>query len=143
MQITDFCWEDIAPIYAILSTEKNGAWTHEQLEHSLRLENVLCFVAKKEDKVLGFVMIEETPYDFDILEIVVDEQMRGRGVGTMLMQKVLQHAKNTHKEKATLEVAVDNVVAILFYEKFGFTKISVRKNYYKNKDALVFQKTFI
>lgn len=144
MQISEFCWDDVGSVFGILSSEKNGAWTYEQLEHSLRLENVLCYVAKNDDKVLGFVLIEETPYDFDILEIVVDQELRGRGIGTMLMKRVLDYAKLTHKEKATLEVASDNNSAISFYEKFGFSQISVRKNYYKNgNDALIFQKTFI
>lgn len=144
MQISEFCWEDVGSVFGILSSEKNGAWTYEQLEHSLRLENVLCYVAKNDEKVLGFVLIEETPYDFDILEIVVDQELRGRGIGTMLMKKVLDYAKLTHKEKATLEVASDNISAISFYEKFGFSQISVRKNYYKNgNDALIFQKTFM
>lgn len=144
MQISEFCWDDIGSVFGILSSEKNGAWTYEQLEHSLRLENVLCYVAKNDDKVLGFVLIEETPYDFDILEIVVDQELRGRGIGTMLMKKVFDYAKFTHKEKATLEVASDNKNAIIFYEKFGFSQISIRKNYYKNgNDALIFQKTFI
>ena len=144
MQISEFCWDDVGSVFGILSSEKNGDWTYEQLEHSLRLENVLCYVAKNDDKVLGFVLIEETPYDFDILEIVVDQELRGRGIGTMLMKRVLGYAKFTHKEKATLEVASDNNSAISFYEKFGFSQISVRKNYYKNgNDALIFQKTFI
>lgn len=143
MQITDFCWEDTSKIFAILSTEKNGAWTYDQLEHSLKLENVVCFVAKNDDKVLGFVILEETPFDFDILEIVVDPELRGRGIGASLMQKVLQHALASHKEKATLEVAFDNIAAIALYEKFGFSKIHERKNYYKNgKSALIFQKKF-
>ena len=55
MKISEFCWEDIAPVFAILATENNGAWTYEQLEHSLKLENVICYVAKNDDKVLGFV----------------------------------------------------------------------------------------
>lgn len=143
MQITNFCWEDTGKIFAILSTEKNGAWTYDQLEHSLKLENVVCFVAKNDDKVLGFVFIEETPFDFDILEIVVDPELRGRGIGSSLMQKVLQYALASHKEKATLEVAFDNTAAIALYEKFGFSKIHERKNYYKNgKSALIFQKKF-
>lgn len=144
MKISEFCWEDIAPVFAILATEKNGAWTYEQLEHSLKLENVICYVAKNDDKVLGFVLLEETPYDFDILEIVVDENLRGRGIGTMLLKRVFDYAKLTHKEKATLEVASDNMPAISLYEKAGFSQIAERKNYYKNgKNALIFQKQFI
>lgn len=144
MKISEFCWEDIAPVFAILATENNGAWTYEQLEHSLKLENVICYVAKNDDKVLGFVLLEETPYDFDILEIVVDENFRGRGIGTILLKRVFDYAKLTHKEKATLEVASDNMPAISLYEKAGFSQIAERKNYYKNgKNALIFQKQFI
>ena len=144
MKISEFWWEDIASVFAILATENNGAWTYEQLEHSLKLENVICYVAKNDDKVLGFVLLEETPYDFDILEIVVDENLRGRGIGTMLLKRVFDYAKLTHKEKATLEVASDNMPAISLYEKAGFSQIAERKNYYKNgKNALIFQKQFI
>ena len=144
MKISEFCWEDIAPVFAILATENNGAWTYEQLEHSLKLENVICYVAKNDDKVLGFVLLEETPYDFDILEIVVDENLRGRGIGTILLKRVFDYAKLTHKEKATLDVASDNMPAISLYEKAGFSQIAERKNYYKNgKNALIFQKQFI
>lgn len=144
MKISEFCWEDIAPVFAILATENNGAWTYEQLEHSLKLENVICYVAKNDDKVLGFVLLEETPYDLDILEIVVDENLRGRGIGTILLKRVFDYARLTHKEKATLEVASDNMPAISLYEKAGFSQIAERKNYYKNgKNALIFQKQFI
>ena len=52
MQITEFGWEDASAVFAILSTENNGAWTYEQLEHSLKLENVFCFVARNDGKIL-------------------------------------------------------------------------------------------
>ena len=38
----------------------------------------------------------------------------------------------------TLEVRVSNSVAIKFYEKHGFVKHSIRKNYYSNgEDAIL------
>ena len=43
-----------------------------------------------------------------------------------------------------LETRVDNTAAINLYEKHGFRRISIRKNYYKTstgrEDAIVFKK---
>ena len=43
-----------------------------------------------------------------------------------------------------LETRVDNLPAIKLYEKHGFRRISIRKNYYKSndgrEDAIVFKK---
>ena len=38
---------------------------------------------------------------------------------------------------ATLEVRVDNLIAISLYEKFGFEKVSIRKGYYDGVDGLL------
>lgn len=143
MIITNYSQEDFSQIYSILSTENNSLWKKEDLEHSLKLDNVVCFVAKNSDIILGFVLLETTSFDFDILEIAVREDMREKGIGTMLIQQVFQYAKSTNKEKATLEVAFDNKPAISLYEKFGFLKISERKKYYQNgKTAFIYQKKF-
>ena len=39
-----------------------------------------------------------------------------------------------------LEVRDDNLKAINFYQKNHFTIIAKRKNYYKNKDALIMER---
>ena len=41
-----------------------------------------------------------------------------------------------------LEVRDSNIIAIKFYEKRGFKKISVRKNYYQDthEDAIIYEK---
>ena len=39
-----------------------------------------------------------------------------------------------------LEVKEDNLKAISLYKKHGFKVIHIRKNYYKDKDALIMEK---
>ncbi len=143
MKITEYHPIDKTQIYSILKTEPNAVWSFSQLEHTLEFESVVTFVARNGEQVLGFVILEQTSFDFDILEIVVDERFRGQGIGKILMDKVMEFARLNHKEKATLEVAEGNKPAIALYEKFGFNKISIRKKYYPNgSDALVYQKIF-
>ena len=47
-------------------------------------------------------------------------------------------------KKITLEVKASNTKALNFYYKNGFTKIDVRKKYYKDgEDALVLMKEYV
>lgn len=49
--------------------------------------------------------------------------MWGQGIATMLIQRLIDFAKNQAKvELISLEVRSDNVAAIHLYEKFGFQK---------------------
>ena len=49
--------------------------------------------------------------------------MWGQGIATMLMQRLIDFAKNQAKaELISLEVRSDNAAAIHLYEKFGFQK---------------------
>ena len=43
-------------------------------------------------------------------------------------------------ENITLEVRIDNHIAISLYEKFQFKKIAIRKNYYRTKDAWLMER---
>lgn len=56
----------------------------------------------------------------------------GQGIGTLLMEKLLDFAKETAKaEIVSLEVRSDNQAAIHLYRKFGFEKIGVFKGFMK------------
>lgn len=55
--------------------------------------------------------------------ISVEKSMWGQGIATMLMQRLIDFAKNQAKvELISLEVRSDNAAAIHLYEKFGFQK---------------------
>jgi len=54
------------------------------------------------------------------------------GIGTALLEKILDFAKNTAgSEIVSLEVRSDNKAAIHLYEKYGFQKIGTFKGYFK------------
>ena len=62
------------------------------------------------------------------------------GIGTMLLEHILDFAKNVAKsEIVSLEVRSDNAAAIHLYKKFGFEKIGTFKGYFKiNEDYIDF-----
>lgn len=55
----------------------------------------------------------------------------GRGVGSVLLQKIIEYAKTHGIELVSLEVRSDNKRAIHVYEKFGFRKIGTSPAYFK------------
>ena len=61
--------------------------------------------------------------------VEVEEQYRGQGVGTKLMQKVIELAKNRGVDSIDLNVNKDNIQAKKLYEKAGFIKTN--KDYYR------------
>ena len=65
------------------------------------------------------------------ISITVIKEFWGRGVGTRLMQMMIDFAKETGVEILYLEVRSDNARAISLYEKFGFSKIGVYEDFFK------------
>jgi len=93
------------------------------------------YVFEKDNQVLGFIHLTILYETMDIINIVVDENHRHKGIASILIDYMITEA-NTKVEIITLEVAVDNKNAIALYKKFGFEIINTRKSYYyKNKDA--------
>ena len=55
----------------------------------------------------------------------------GQGIGSALLQKIIDYAKEHTIELINLEVRSDNIRAIHVYEKYGFRKIGTSPAYFK------------
>lgn len=66
-----------------------------------------------------------------LFSIIVEQQRRGQGVGTVLLERLMQLAKNQfHIEILHLEVYEGNP-AIHLYKKMGFEKFGCQKHFIK------------
>ena len=67
---------------------------------------------------------------------------RRLGVGSMLLEAVIERAKKLGLSILTLEVRQSNIAAQGLYRKYGFEEIGVRKRYYSdnNEDAVIMTK---
>ena len=92
-------------------------------------ENALAkyFVAKDNGKIVGYGGIWIVADEGQITNIAVLPEMRRCGVASKLLEKLLDAAKDM---PVVLEVRKSNDAAITLYEKYGFSKIGERKNFY-------------
>jgi RimJ/RimL family protein N-acetyltransferase len=65
------------------------------------------------------------------IAISVRKDYWGKGIGTGIMNILMDFAKKSGAEVLELEVRSDNEAAISLYKKFGFEKIGTNERYFK------------
>lgn len=97
------------------------------------------YIYKETKEVLGFIHISIHYEVVDLLNIVVDESHRNKGIATILMDYMISSLPS-NVEKIILEVNENNIEAIKLYNKFNFNIINIRKNYYGQDNALIMER---
>ena len=74
--------------------------------------------------------------------IAVDPDHRGRGIATMVLERLFELTADDARRGYTLEVRVSNSTAISLYERLGFESRGIRRGYYTDnrEDALIMWK---
>ncbi|MEK6981789.1 MAG: GNAT family N-acetyltransferase [Candidatus Micrarchaeota archaeon] len=84
-------------------------------------EQDIVFIAKDNEKLVGFVHFRELKKRQVLQGIGVSESHRNRGIGNMLVKKALQN-KGLQNQEILLKVKSTNIAAINLYQKNGFTQ---------------------
>lgn len=96
-------------------------------------EKFFCY--KEGDNIIGFISYSVIYERAELNYIVTDEQYRRKGIGQKLLDYAIEDLKNNMVENFSLEVNVNNKVAIKFYLKNKFEIKATRHNYYADGDA--------
>ena len=92
-------------------------------------EKQACFIAEVNGRPEGCVMLVENGQDEGKLRVMfVSENIRGRGVGTLLTNAVLAKAKDIGYKSLSLWTTNNQVEARELYKKIGFTLTSESPN---------------
>ncbi|MDA9284831.1 GNAT family N-acetyltransferase [Flavobacteriaceae bacterium] len=83
-----------------------------------------CFVAENKDSIIGTAIIYNRYSTWKgrtihLEDLIVTEKMRANGVGTLLLNQVVNYAKKLNVKRVSWEVINWNKKAIKFYLKKG------------------------
>ena len=118
---------------AVAQLEQRGfshPWSFNSLEEELNNETSLFFTATEDNAVVGYIGMSVVVDEGYIFNVAVDGTHRNRGIGSALVETLVNYAKKNNLCFLTLEVRESNKNARSLYEKFGFIKVGERKNYY-------------
>lgn len=133
--------DDLNKISPVLLTEFDDFWNYNIFKSELENENSKYVVAKNNDEIVGFAGIWISIDEAHVTNIVTKKDLRKNGIGSTLLEELINLSKTLNLISITLEVNENNLDAIKLYEKFGFEKLGIRKKYYNNTDnALIMTK---
>ena len=111
-------------------------WTVGQLEEVLHSDVNSCALAEDENRLVGFLVWQETDFEAEVLQIAVLPSYQGQKIATALFDFL------PVDKEIFLEVRESNKPALLFYKKEKFEEIARRKAYYHApvEDAIVMKR---
>ena len=123
-------------------------WSLKIMQDSLK-SGTTCWGALDADgRICAYAFLMMAAGEAQLLNICVDPDLQGSGLGRRLMAHLLAHAREEFCTIFLLEVRRSNTVARRLYESLGFNTLGVRKGYYPNgpgatEDALVMGFEFV
>ena len=130
--------QDAAAILAVMEDVYEASpWKLEQIQADLEQASSTYFLSLDEEgQVLGFVALQETLYEAEVLQIAVKPAFQGQGLAQQLL------AQLPDQKEIFLEVRVSNQPAQSLYKKMHFEEIARRKNYYHDpiEDAVIMKR---
>ena len=99
-------------------------------------------MAEEDGELLGGCGVLLIVGEGNITNVVIKPEARNRGIGTGLLQYLIEEGYRERLNAFTLEVRVSNQAAIHVYEKVGFVSEGVRPHFYEKptEDALIMWK---
>lgn len=133
------CREDLPQVLAIERESFPLPFSENLFHMELGLNIAHMLVAVEGETVCGYVDFWHVDNEMHVINIAVDQKLRGRGIGAILMDSVLNYAQEQSVDHIYLDVRESNYRAIALYRRFGFEQVDVRKGYYQDnqEDALV------
>lgn len=123
------------------------AYSKQELKAYIQERGAFTLVAEAEPakagKPAGFIVVHSGATGH-VITIDVVAAARRLGVGSRLLQAAEERLRTAGSRAAGLETAVDNLAALSFYKRHGYSVIRTWPRYYANGvDALVLRKELV
>jgi len=131
-------------VVATIEAENSSPWAIGQLASELAQEGGWQFVAEASASglVCGFVCGRSCVGEAELLKIAVGREHRRQGIAAQLVAHTLRSLAAQGVARCFLELRAGNLPALALYERFGFHRLGLRKDYYAlpAEDAILMEK---
>ncbi len=133
--------EDVSAIAEIEKASIPQPWSEAAFADALAQENAVTLVAEADGEIAGFITGVFLFDNADIYSVATAEQYRKKGIGARLLTAFFDMLP-TEVETVGLEVRESNSAAISLYERNGFERVGLRRNFYEQprENAVLYTK---
>ncbi len=139
MILREMLAEDLDQVMEIEEDLFHVPWTREGYFTFLTKENTMFLVVEEKKQILGYCGLLMVLDEGDVTNVAVRRDRQKEGIGNFLMESMIRLAEEQGVNTIHLEVRQSNETAIRLYERLGFTRDGIRRNYYENpvEDAIL------
>ncbi len=132
---------DMPEVLSIEQSSFEFPWSEEDFIRCLRQRNCIGMVAEYDEKVVGFMIYELHKDQLHVLNFSVRPDVRRRGIGEQMVQKLIGKLSQQRRNRIVLEIRETNLAAQMFFKNLSFRAVSVLRDYYDDtvEDAYVMQ----
>jgi aminoglycoside 6'-N-acetyltransferase len=134
--------EDVEPLLAIAREPEVARWWNDVDAADVLPppdDETVTFVVLAEGERAGLVQYaeESTPdYRSASIDIFLGEDWTGRGLGTDAIRTLARHlVEERGHHRLTIDPAAENARAIRSYEKIGFRRVGIMREYWRDRDG--------
>jgi len=137
--IEDMKVEDLPEIVGIENASFKTPWSETLFYNEICKAIAVSRVAKIDGKVVGYLCANIILDEGHILNLAVHPEFRSLGIASSLIKEMIEIMRERDCRSVFLEVRISNEQARIMYEKYGFTLLGTRKNYYISpvEDAVI------
>ena len=119
------------------------AWSAETLAEECERDGGYVLAYTDENGALaGFAVFSSVLDEGCLNSIAVSETCRRRGAGTKIIEKMTEILAEKGVKTISLEVRESNTAAVTLYERCGFQRAGIRRNFYREpkENAVIYLK---
>ncbi len=142
VQFREMTPDDVPYISRLEEETFSMPWSAADFLQMIEKEDARYYVAEEEGVLYGGCGVLLVAGEGNITNIVIAPEHRDKGIGTRLLQYLIEEGYREGLTAYTLEVRVSNAAAVHVYEKLGFVSAGIRPKFYEKptEDAIIMWK---
>lgn len=142
LEINEMKPEDLEEVAALEKEIFSMPWSRKGFADALKQEAALYLVARRNGQLAGYCGLLQSFEEADIVNVAVAPMFRNQGTGAVMLEGLMERGKMRGILNYTLEVRISNAAALHLYEKLGFERVGIRRNFYEKpkEDAVIMWK---